>query len=183
MLGIAKALIAIPLGLAPVLLGAPAVADAPVPQTMTIGGRELVLNGYGTRTSYTYDLYTVALYLPQPMTSAERIDDPSIAKAFRVEAVYEGSMPDEVPEAWRSELLPPLSQQQVATLKDAFDTLESSDIVGVTFVPGSGTTVQLNDEVVLYDPGHDLMAAAIDLWLGPDPVSADIRSQLLAGGA
>jgi hypothetical protein len=154
-------------------------ALAAVPETVTVDGQTLVLNGYGTREALAIDLYTAALYLPRPMSDADEIEDPALAKAFRIEVVYQGALPDEIPETWREELLPPLNEGQAAALRRAYRTLARGDVITVSYAPGSGTTVALNGEAVLRDPGHGLIAGCLDLWLGPDPVSEDLRARLL----
>jgi hypothetical protein len=152
------------------------------PRTVTVAGDDLVLNGIATRQALVFDLYTVALYLPEPTTSVERISDPSVPKAFYVEVDYDGSAPDVIPEHWREELLPPVSVERPEELRHASQSLGEGDAIHIAYVPGAGAAVQLNGETVLRDTGHGLIEAVIDLWIGADPVSEDVRRGLLYGG-
>ena len=151
------------------------------PATVTVAGDDLVLSGMAKRQALTVDLYTVALYLPEPTTSAERIGDPSVPKAFFVEVAYDDSAPGVVPDHWREELLPAPLAEQTEELRRVSRSLEEGDAIHIAYAPGSGAEVQLNGETVLEERGHELIEAVIDLWLGEDPVSEDVRRGLLYG--
>ena len=159
-----------------------APGHAAPPRTVTLAGEDLVLSGIGTRELLLFDLYTVALYLPEPTASVERIGDRTVPKAFFVEVDYDGSAPDGIPEEWREELLPAPSDGQTDDLRRALRTLDEGDVVHIAYRPGVGTAVDLNGEPVVRDPGHALIEGVIELWLGPDAVSDDLRRGLLYGG-
>lgn len=157
--------------------GPPAAAATPI--TVRVGSVALVLAGEATREKVFFDLYRVAMYLPRRSRDVSYIRNAETAKAFRVEVLYGGPAPDEVPEDWRRELVPVLTAQQMARLNGAFQSLQEGDVILATFAPGAGSTISLNGRTLVSDTGNQLIEALIDLWLGRDPVSEDIKAALL----
>lgn len=159
----------------------PATAMAPL--TIEVGGSELVLCGEGTRSKYLMDLYRVAMYLPRQSSDLSYIRRPDIAKAFRVDVLFDGPVPDEMPDDWRTELVPVLSSGQMQQMSQTFERLKPGDVILVTFNPGQGpehgTRLALNGRTVITDPGPGVIDALIDLWLGPQPVSDEVKQALL----
>ena len=125
------------------------------------------------------DLYQVSLYLPSKDAGMDRITQQSVPKAFHVEVLYGGSMPNEIPDGWAEELLPPIPERKAQELRQLYRNLNQGDELLITYAPGSGTTVKLNGETVLTDPGAELTASVVDVFLGPDPVSENVRDSLL----
>ncbi|MDX1656847.1 MAG: chalcone isomerase family protein [Candidatus Competibacteraceae bacterium] len=159
---------------------APALRAAGLPATLSIVGEtQLQLTGQGTREKLFIDLYTVGLYLPRPLSEVEPIRQHDISKAFRVEVVYDGSIPNEVPENWWEELVPVLSAQQEEQLKEFYFQLQPQDTILISYAPGQGTQIKINGETKIIDKGHALMSAYIDIWLGGNPVSEELRNSLL----
>jgi hypothetical protein len=150
-----------------------------VPKQLTVGEHTLILNGQGKREMLFIDLYSVALYLPQPMADVQAIRDSGIPKAFRLQFLYGGEKPDQIPASWREELLPALSPAQTQQLRDIYARLHQGDVLRVVYAPPSGTQLLVNEQPALSDRGHGLMSAFIDLFLGANPVSEDLRSALL----
>lgn len=172
--------------LAALLLGlgaaaGPTVARAAPPPTLDADGRQLRLQGSGTRTVWFTDVYSVALYLSQPASRTAQVLAPERAKAFRVEVLYDGTMPDRPPASWRDELLPVLGRDQEEKLRSAYEGLRRGDRIVVRYAPAAGTTVTVAGRRLLFETGHRLMDAFVHLWLGDHPVSDDLRRALLAG--
>lgn len=165
-------------GVAGLVLLVPGLAYA-APEQIEVDGQVLVKVGEGTRERLTVDLYQVSLYLPSERADLQRINDPSVPKAFQIEVLYGGGTPDDIPEQWAEELLPPLPEEKVGELRQVYQGLEEGDQLRVTYTPGSSTAVTLNGETVFSDPGAGLMRGLVDVFLGPDPVSEDVRSNLL----
>lgn len=165
--------------LAAMLCIATALAGAAAPPTITVAGEELVRAGQGERKRWFIDLYKVGFYLPRGRTILSAAADRSVPKAFRIQVTYEGKLPDDIPRQWRQQLLPPLDGAQARALNDMYARLQRGDVVMVRYVPGDGTRLNRNGVHVLSTPGHRLMAAFVDLFLGANPVSEDLRAELL----
>ena len=161
------------------LLGTlPGLATA-APKQIEVANITLQRAGQATREELLVDIYQVSLYLPSKDAGMERITQPSVPKAFHVEVLYDGSVPGDIPQNWAEELLPPLPDRKMEKLRQVYQDLSQGDELVITYAPGSGTTVKLNGETVFTDPGRELMAGLVDVFLGPDPVSQNVRASLL----
>lgn len=173
----------VPRGIRPLLvavvLGAmPALAIA-APQQVEVSDETLVRAGQATREELLVDLYQVSLYLPSKDADMDRITQQSVPKAFHVEVLYDGSLPGDIPKEWAEELLPPIPDRKAEKLRQVYQNLNQGDELLITYAPGSGTTVKLNGETVFTDPGAELMAGVVDVFLGPNPASENVRQSLL----
>lgn len=158
------------------------------PATLHNGTDALALAGRATRSRLfgLVDIYGVALYVPQGRATIDSIRSARVPVALRVEILYNGSLPDEIPSKWREELMPELGSAQQQSLTRAYARLESGDVIEIRFAPGRGTTVSVSGTRVLADKGFGLMAAFLSIWIGQTAVSEEIKSELLGslrGGA
>ena len=149
------------------------------PERIEVGERTLVKAGEATREKLLVDLYRVSLYLPSRQVSMERVSDQAVPKAFRIEVLYDGGTPGDIPQDWTEELLPSLPQSKERELRQVYQDLEEGDTLRVVYAPGISTTVKLNGRTLFTDPGAGLIGGLVDVFLGPDPVSEDIRQNLL----
>ncbi len=155
-------------------------AAAGAPAAMDVGRHHLTLQGQGTRSKlFVVDLYSVALYLPRRLVEVRRIWDPDVPKALSVEILYGGSLPDKIPKSWRQELLPSLTFEQKDAVAEAWAALSAGDTVRVTYAPESGTSIFVDNRLVLTDQDDTLMRSFLDLWVGKSPVSKELRGSLL----
>jgi hypothetical protein len=150
------------------------------PQTVQTGGRTLHLKSQATRSEMfgLVDLYEVALYAPQEVSSVEMLRGADTPKALRIQIRYNGSLPDRIPADWRTELQPALGDQQSTMLRKAYAHLQPNDEIQITYVPDAGTTLSVSGMPVLTEVEYDLMAAFLDIWLGQTPVSEQVKSEL-----
>lgn len=155
------------------------VGGARFPEGMEVDGHPLVLHGYGVRETWWINMYAIGLYLAKRSSDIAYIKEDDVTKAIRVEVVYGGSVPQAVPENWQDELYPKLSEEATARFKAAYATLKHGDVVLITYAPGQGTHVRLNDQLLLSQSGPGLMSACLDLWIGVQPVSQELRRLLL----
>lgn len=157
--------------------GAPAALAAP--QKIEVAGQDLVKAGEAKREKMLIDLYRVALYLPVRDASMRRITQKSTPKAFHIEVLYDGKVPGDIPKNWAEELIPPLPEAKAKELRRVYGNLRQGDALLFTCPPGGPTTAALNGKTVFSDPGTGLMAGVVDVFLGPKPVSEDVRASLL----
>ncbi len=152
-----------------------------LPDTAETGLGPLVLSGCGLREVLWYDIYAVGLYFAEPAYDAATALDPARAKAARVEVLFEGDIPEDLPSKWRARLEDLLKRDVLRTFKDIYRELETGDTLTLSYAPERGTTVELNGEKTLQAPGHEAMGAFLRQWLGPEPVSKNLRRLLLKG--
>lgn len=168
--------------LCPALLSPGAWAqDAPVPGKIVYQDVALRLNGYGEREVMWMDVYRCALYL------ARRSGDPAeIVRAREpkvlVIRVLTDNAPDDMPARWRQTLDAELTDRLFRRIKKSYRRAGTGDVLKFAYLPGKGTRFYFNDRHVLTDPGYGLMESLLDQWLGPRPVSRNLK-RLLAPSA
>ncbi len=153
------------------------------PQTLQIGEHTLTKASQATRSRLfgSVNIYRVSLYVDQTHATLDALRALRSPIARRVDILYEGSLPDEIPSDWKRELMPALGPGQQKSLVQAYARLSPRDSIEIRFAPGEGTTVSVSGRRILTDDGFELIAAFLDIWMGQTPVSDDIKDQLIAG--
>lgn len=155
------------------------------PDSISVGGGALVLNGLGLRkaTIFNVRVYIAGLYLPQKSSESGPIlgDGGPWRLVLRFlrdvdgddlhEALQEGF---EKIGADREQLQP-----RIDSLKGLLGGVEEGQSLGFTAEPGAGVTVALDDADKGTIPGADFAAALLAIWLGPSPPNEELKSGLL----
>ena len=158
------------------------VAGITLSPTETVQGHQLLLTGCGVREELWMDLYVVSLYLPRGTAAeASRIRDSSVPKLLQLDVTYNGSVPNGLPVSWAQRLREQVSREFIRTLQNQYNDLKYGDTVRIAYVPNGGTTLSVNGRVVTTRPGSGLMDAMLDLWIGTDPISSNLKRLLLSG--
>lgn len=172
------------------ILAAPAaagtLADVTMSDTMSVNGKNLVLNGMGLRKKAIIKVYVAGLYLPAKESSAEKILSSDTERSLAMEFVREVDK-EKICKAWHDGL-ESNSPSKAAALKADFDTLcgymanmPEGGKIGFTYVPGQGTAISVNGAVKGTIPGKDFADAMFACWIGSNPPGADFKTGLLGG--
>lgn len=154
------------------------VAFAP---TLTAGNGSLSLGGCGAREVMFTSVYVPALYLPCPGMKRTRIFAAETPKAVQLKIVYDGTLPQDIPESWR-EPLERMAQSEVErAVRNIFEKFQSGDRVTVQYAPDTGTTVDVNGKVIRTTGSGALMLPLLELWIGDQAVSDNLRRLMLSG--
>lgn len=162
------------------------VAGVTFDERVTVDGQNLVLNGTGLRTKLFVKVYAAALYLPAKQGDAGRIlaaDQPRRTVLHFLYDVDRKKMCD----AWDDALAgntPRASAQlkkEFATLCTWMDDVESGDRMVFTYLPGTGTTVEVAGEGKGTIAGKGFADALWAAWIGAKPATKDLRAGLLGG--
>lgn len=169
------------------------VAGARLPDTLTLGGAPLVLNGAGirTKTFLKVKVYAAALYLPSRSSDGAAVIALDAPKAVRLallrdidrqqllDSIREGMDAAEKGRAARFE-------KQIMTIDAAMPPqAKAGQSVVVNYVPGQGTTVGIDGGSTTTVPGKDFADALFGVWLGAkvaDGGLEDLRDALLGKG-
>ncbi len=151
------------------------------PDTLVSPAGPLVLSGCGLREVLWYDVYAIGLYLAVSPIEPDRIRRPDQAKLIRIEVLFDGDMPEDLPSEWRTHLDEILRRDVFKTFRELYRELKTGDRVTLAYTPAHGTSVRLNGEPEIKSAGHGVMDALLELWLGPKPVSKNLRRLLLSG--
>jgi len=182
-----KLILAAALTLAAVSAGAVTVAGVNIADHASVNNQNLVLNGAGIRKKLFIKVYTGALYLPSKQTSAAAILAADTPRRMVKHFVFSVGK-DKIAEAW-GEGLADNTPNASPEVKTAFKTLSSwmEDIedgkeIVLTYVPGIGTTVEVNGKNKGTLGGKAVADAILNTWIGPKPGPGDDFKKAILGG-
>ena len=161
------------------------LAGVTLPDKADVGGQSLVLNGLALRTKFFIKVYVGGLYLTHKEPDARKVLSEDAARRQVLSFVYSvksGQMCD----AWKDGLAANTPHAS-AEVKKNFDTLCSwmEDIpkgmtLTLTYVPGQGTAVEVNNKPKGTLPGKPTADAVLSTWIGPKPdPGADFKKGVL----
>lgn len=154
------------------------IADVNLENSVSVNNQTLVLNGAGLRKKFFIKVYVGGLYLPAKNGSAAAIIAADAPRRMVMHFVYSVSK-DQMCDAW-SEGLEANTPNPSAEVKGAFKTLctlmeaiPKGHRLVLTYVPGTGTTVEINGKNKGTLPGKATADAILATWLGPKPGPGD----------
>ena len=165
--------------------GAATLAGVNIPEHLNVGNQHFMLNGAGLRKKLFIKVYTGALYLNAKQANPAAIlaaDAPRRQVMHFVFNVDKGK----IAEAWE-EGLEDNTPNASPEVKTAFKTLatwmedmkDGQEIV-LTYLPGTGTTVEVNGKVKGTLGGKAVSDAILNTWIGPKPgPGADFKKAVL----
>ena len=144
----------------------------------TVGSQTLVLNGAGLRKKFFIKVYVGALYLPAKQSNAAAILAADSPRRQVMHFLYSVSK-DQMCDAWE-EGLEKNTKNASADVKGSFKTLCSwmepipkGNRLVLTYIPGTGTTVEINGKMKGTLPGKATADAILATWIGPDPAPGE----------
>lgn len=69
---------------------------------------------------------------------------------------------------------------QVEQLHAHYRSVKAGDRSSLAYIPGRGTTFRFNGEAFITIPGAEFAQLYLQIWLGEQPISVELRDQLLA---
>ena len=130
--------------------------------------------------------YVVGLYLPEGARPSAVLED--VPK--RMEFSYFWSIPGrEFGKAGEKILARNVDRETMEKLRDRLDRIDRAyrdvrpgDRYALTYIPGRGTELSYNGEPLTVIEGADFAAAYFSIWLGPEPLDAGLKRELLRQG-
>lgn len=175
--------LALSLAVAPAALGGE-LAGVKVPDTTTVAGKTLKLNGMGLRKKAVFKVYVGALYLEAASKDAAAViaaDAPKSMGMHFLRSIEKAKLVDAFKEGFEANAPPKLAAQK-ANLDKMYgmvvDVKEGNSLV-FTYVPGTGTVVSRDGKDVGTIEGKDFAETLFSLWFGPKPPSEDLKKGLL----
>jgi len=165
-------------------LDAATLAGVTLPDTAQIGSTTLVLNGLGLRTKYMVKVYVAGLYLPQRSPDAAAIISADAPKRIvmhflhgvsqkQMSGAFDESFSDNTPDAKK------ILQADIDRLLGALEPAKEGDQMIFTYVPGTGTTLAINDKQKMTIAGPAFGQMLFSVWLGPKPPNAGLKNGIL----
>ena len=130
-----------------------------------------------------FKVYTAAFYLETGASIDEVLGD--TAKRFEVsylrsfggedfgQATYQ-ALRDSIPESEIERLRPRIDYHN-----SLYEAVAPGDRYSLTYIPGKGTELARNGEVVGVIEGADFAAALFSIWVGENPIDRKFRQELL----
>ncbi len=178
------------MGLVSTLAVARTVEGVSLPETISLEGRELVLNGAGVREKFFFDIYVAALYLPAKSKDAPSIlaaDQPwRMSMDFLYSKVDRKKLDKGWDEGFEANVAPgqlPSLRERLQQFKNMFVTLSKGDTVLLDYLPGEGVRVVVKGVEQGVIPGADFARALLSVWIGKEPVTGSLKKALLGSGS
>lgn len=186
---------ALSLALAACLAGAPAhsadveVGGVRVPDSLSEGGRTLVLNGAGLRTKFVVKVYVAALYATAKTNDAAALVNSDEPRRMRLRLLRDVDSKS-LDEALQDGLRDNTPAQELAQLKAAAERLSAlmadigavreGDVVDLDF-DAQGVAVTDNGKSRGRIDSPAFARALLRVWLGDKPAQASLKKALLGG--
>ena len=155
---------------------------------VTVGGKELILNGAGVRTRLVFKVYVGSLYVPQKATTPLAVLELAprrvqlnllrdlTAQQF-VDSLTEGLEENNPPEDLRT--LKPQTDELVRIMQ-AIGQAKEGSVITLDYVDGA-TRITQDGTMRGTIPGEAFNKALVRIWLGDRPAQADLKKAMLGG--
>ncbi len=159
-------------------------AGVTLPDTVTVDGKALTLNGLGLRTKVMFKVYVAGLYLEKSTDDAGTVISSDQVK--RVEMVMlrnlgRGKITDAIETGFEKnskDKLPSL-KARLENFSSAIEDLKTGDKLTITYQPGKGTKVQSQSGKNIVVDGKDFADALFAVWFGKEPADTDLKTGML----
>ena len=173
-----KTALALSLLLAASVAEAKTVAGVNLPDSVNVNGQNLVLNGAGIRKKFFIKVYVGGLYLASKQGDPAAIIAADSPRRMVMHFLY-GVTKSQISEAWEEGLrdnTPNASAEVKANflkLTSWMENIDKGKEIVLTYVPGSGTIIEVNGVAKGTLPGKATADAIIATWIGPKPGPGD----------
>jgi hypothetical protein len=162
------------------------LAGVTLPDTATVGGQSLVLNGLGLREKYFFDIYVGGLYLPAKTTDSAKAIADDVPKRIVMSFIYSSVPKDKMNETFdesfgKQGAAGTAQASNKAILEGWMEDLVAGDVVVIDYVPGTGTTVTVKNKVKGTIPGVDFMKVLWSVYVGPNPPTGALKAGMMSG--
>jgi hypothetical protein len=150
------------------------IAGVTLPATVDASGQSLVLNGAALRKKSIVKVYVAGLYLPARSDNADVILASDGPRELRMQFVRDVGK-DKMCEAWDESLKnnsPGADAQLQGEFKELcgwMQDLKKGDVMTFTYLPASGTTVEIAGQKKGTIAGKPFADALFKSWIGPKP--------------
>jgi hypothetical protein len=165
------------------------VAGVKIPDAEQVAGATLVLNGAGLRKRAFFQVYAAGLFLPRKAAGAAEAIGAAGPKRVAIHmlrdvdaatftAALEDGMRDNHGEAEFKAMEPRL--KQLAAIMSELKEAKEGMRITLDWLPAAGTVVTVNGKPAGSPiAGEDFYRALLRIWLGENPVQADLKRALL----
>ena len=159
-----------------------------IPKLIEYQENKLILNGQGTRIIFFMKVYGGGLYLEEKSSDAEKIINDKVPMAIRIDVISEmvtadamkKALSDGLEKSTNSNTGPILNE--IAQLASSFNSaVTSGDFYEFIYIPGTGTHVVKNNDLVELIPGYAFKKAFFGIFLSNNPIQKNLKKAMLGG--
>ncbi|MFT5397091.1 MAG: hypothetical protein ACI85N_002309 [Gammaproteobacteria bacterium] len=152
--------------------------NSEIPNDLDLEDEILQLLGGGIRNDYFIDIYHIGFY--SDAKKIEEIQKTEISHhiAVRIEVLTD-ILPDTPPPYWMNLFNEVLNQEQFELFTKNYAKLSNGDVLAINFIPGKGTYIYMKKKRLLVIKSNELITAVIKGFIGPNPVSDDLKDSIL----
>lgn len=163
---------------------AASLAGVTLPDSVSVAGTPLVLNGMGLREKYFIDIYVGGLYLPHPSQDGAAIIAANQAKRVEMHFVYREVSKEQMIASFQEDFgsqpgyegAKAYSAQVISWLPEV---VKRGDVIAFEYAPEAGLTMLLNGKVLGTVPGSDFAKVVFGIYVGERPPTAALKKGLL----
>jgi len=158
-----------------------------LPASVKVGESNLSLNGAGIRKKVFFKLYTAGLYTASKSSDGAALASSDAPIGIRLQItsgmVSSDNMSEAISEGFKKSTggnTAPLQakiDKFITTFKQ--DPITEGNVFELFYVPGKGVETYKNGKLLTTIEGQDFRKALFGIWLGSDPVDADLKKGLL----
>ena len=179
-------LLAFVLGLSSIPLSAGTLNGVTLPDTAQAGSQPLMLNGMGLRTKFVVKVYVAGLYVPQKSTNPGSIlkaDTPKRIVMHFVRDVSKAQLTDGFTESFANNTPDAAKalKPDIDRFFAALDAVKEGQELTFTYVPGTGTSFEMDGKEKLAIVGPAFAEMLFSVWLGPKPPNEGLKKGMLLG--
>ena len=161
-------------------LPAATLAGVTLPDSANVGGKSLVLNGIALRTKMGVKVYVAGLYLAQKSRDGAAIinaDEPKRIVLHATRELDSGKLKDSISDGFDASAKANL-KPQIDQFMSGLETLKDGEEMAITYIPGTGTTLNMKSKDKVTIPGQPFGQAIFGVWLGAKS-PGDVKKALL----
>jgi len=159
------------------------VGDVTLPNTVTLSGEEMELNGAGMREKMWIDLYAGGLYMQAKSNDANTVINSNAPMAMKLHIVSgmvsQSKMIGAVTDGFENSTSGKATTAERASFIACFnDEITKEDIFDIVYASGN-TTVYKNGKEKGSVEGLEFKKALFGIWLGKKPADKDLKKGML----
>ncbi len=158
--------------------------------TAQVAGQNLRLNGAGLSLHMVFKVYAISLYLPEPSSSVEAVENGEGPRRIAIQmlrdvsgAEFAQAMAESVAKQAADPGAAPVDGGLLKvgmTIAAQPRGLRKGDRLTLDWVPGVGTVVALNQKPLLAPiADRSVYNALLNVWLGAKPADSSLKTRLL----
>lgn len=148
-----------------------------LPDSYSLEGQTLQLNGQGMRTKFFFSIYVGALYTPSRVTDAAEVMNPDLPKVIRMYFVYDEVSAQKLRDGFAESIdnnIPEFSKsadaQKFLQIFN-FDAVKN-DTIDMQFTTGGRLTVLYNGKPVGLVDSPAATKAVLNIYFGAEPIES-----------